>query len=456
MPTPAIEEHFQNCTNIGGFGARACLAAGLVVFCQYADMAAAQSNGSGLKAPLPVQAPAAGKRKTIEPPAPDVWSASEIADARRICTDALNSMSAKIEELAPIKKGPCGSPAPIRLISIGKTNPVTFKPAPTVSCRMLVPLKQWISRGLQPAAERHLDTRVKTVSVMSSYSCRTRYGRKGARMSEHAFANALDIGGFRLATDGRVSVLKDWGPTKRDIARAVAAAKAKKLKAEKLKTARSGATSAPVAPPEPPRVARRQSPSIANSTRVKPNLPEVRIDTRRAARRAEERRRQRRKEALHRSRQADQRRTAVAARERGPLDRPIRRPGPRAERRPYSGSIGGAFGVGTPVVSPPPLPVRRPLRRAVRSEFPSAPSVRSRRQLSPRTAPSAAGRFQPPYRLGGPKPAGKSTPRAAFLRSVHASACRIFGTTLGPEANEAHRNHFHVDMFPRKRRGYCE
>jgi len=47
-------------------------------------------------------------------------------------------------------------------------------------------------------------------------------------------------------------------------------------------------------------------------------------------------------------------------------------------------------------------------------------------------------------------------PRAVFLRTIHNSACRIFGTTLGPEANEAHRNHFHLDMYPRRRRGYCE
>jgi hypothetical protein len=47
-------------------------------------------------------------------------------------------------------------------------------------------------------------------------------------------------------------------------------------------------------------------------------------------------------------------------------------------------------------------------------------------------------------------------PRARFLRDVHASACRIFGTTLGPEANEAHRNHFHIDMADRKIKKICD
>jgi hypothetical protein len=32
-----------------------------------------------------------------------------------------------------------------------------------------------------------------------------------------------------------------------------------------------------------------------------------------------------------------------------------------------------------------------------------------------------------------------------FLRVVHDSACKRFGTTLGPAYNEAHRNHFHLE-----------
>jgi hypothetical protein len=41
--------------------------------------------------------------------------------------------------------------------------------------------------------------------------------------------------------------------------------------------------------------------------------------------------------------------------------------------------------------------------------------------------------------------------RAAFLRDIHDGACEIFGTTLGPEANDAHKNHFHLDMKERRR-----
>jgi hypothetical protein len=47
------------------------------------------------------------------------------------------------------------------------------------------------------------------------------------------------------------------------------------------------------------------------------------------------------------------------------------------------------------------------------------------------------------------------TTEAAFLRRLHHGACSVFGTVLGPEANEAHRDHFHFDMKERKIRGIC-
>ena len=64
----------------------------------------------------------------------------------------------------------------------------------------------------------------------------------------------------------------------------------------------------------------------------------------------------------------------------------------------------------------------------------------------------------PPSRLGGPRanPEARVSSRQAFLRRIHAGACRHFGTVLGPEANEAHRNHFHLDMAERKVKRICE
>jgi len=41
---------------------------------------------------------------------------------------------------------------------------------------------------------------------------------------------------------------------------------------------------------------------------------------------------------------------------------------------------------------------------------------------------------------------GKDTAAGHFLRAVHDGACGVFRTTLGPDYNAAHANHFHLDI----------
>ncbi|MFA9201177.1 MAG: extensin family protein [Cypionkella sp.] len=51
----------------------------------------------------------------------------------------------------------------------------------------------------------------------------------------------------------------------------------------------------------------------------------------------------------------------------------------------------------------------------------------------------------------GPDPAARR-----FLRVIHASACKRFGTILGPDYNAAHRDHFHLEApDPAGGAGYC-
>lgn len=50
-----------------------------------------------------------------------------------------------------------------------------------------------------------------------------------------------------------------------------------------------------------------------------------------------------------------------------------------------------------------------------------------------------------------------SADERAFLRRLHESACKRFGTVLGPNYNAAHANHFHFDMGKSMKDGssYC-
>jgi hypothetical protein len=96
----------------------------------------------------------------------------------------------------------------------------------------------------------------------------------------------------------------------------------------------------------------------------------------------------------------------------------------------------------------------------------SIPGLSINIQGAPPGQSSGLGLMQP-SRLGGPKPAnapqaqppGPAVPpmvKTQFLHAAHQSACKIFGTVLGPEANKAHKNHFHVDMAERKMGAICD
>lgn len=90
---------------------------------------------------------------------------------------------------------------------------VTLLPGnPVLQCPLAVRYVIWERQVLQPAAEETFGSRVAGLNDVGSYSCRRIYGQTdpNARPSEHARANALDIGGMTLADGRRVSVLEDW------------------------------------------------------------------------------------------------------------------------------------------------------------------------------------------------------------------------------------------------------
>lgn len=79
-----------------------------------------------------------------------------------------------------------------------------------MSCPVAAALALWEWHVVQPAAARHLGSRVTTLDHLGTYSCRRVNNRADGDWSEHATANAIDISGFRLADGRRVSILGDW------------------------------------------------------------------------------------------------------------------------------------------------------------------------------------------------------------------------------------------------------
>jgi hypothetical protein len=89
---------------------------------------------------------------------------------------------------------------------------------------MVVGLDRWLKDSVQPAAREAFSSPVSKI-IGSSYACRNVYNRPDDHLSQHAFANAIDLPMFLLADGRRVDFTHGRGPTRRDL---VAAEKAKK------------------------------------------------------------------------------------------------------------------------------------------------------------------------------------------------------------------------------------
>jgi len=341
--------------------------------------------------PVTLTTKAAGKTGEGTSADASSWSAAEISSARALCAQIFKSLDVVTLPEEPIKEGPCGDPAPVRLVSIGTNPAVTLSPPPIVNCQMVEALHRWLSKELQPLARKHLRSPITTINVMSSYSCRNAYGRTNGSLSEHARANALDIRGFVTKKGVESQLLAHWGPTQKELA------EAKRLAAEKAAAAK-------------------------------------------AARLAEAQRKREAWKQTQATRKAEGERALTAE-----LAPPM-----RADATPALTMLGATAG--------------KFYRTLVEDEKDGTAEIENQ--------PDAMGSAQ---KLGGPEtqaavqlpePKAKIAPSVAsrravntqyarFLREAHASACRIFGTVLGPEANKAHSNHFHIDLAQRERGNYC-
>ncbi len=265
----------------------------------------------------------------------ETWTEAEIGRAREECMHVLKSTSAEVDFLDPVKSSTCGLPAPVRLKSLGSSSRIVFDPPVETNCRLMAALYRWTADTLQPEAKKSYKSTVSRIVGASAYSCRNIYFLPTGNLSQHAFANAIDIGAFELADGRMVTILKGWGPTARDATM----------------------------------LAKRPSKSVQSKS--------------------------------------------VTAGDK------------KAPKTTYAA-----------IASNPHL---------AKASLPIKPST------APGAAPSVVSRIESDRNAATVKP----TAATVFLRNLHKGACREFETVLGPEANDAHRNHFHFDLNPSRGRSHC-
>lgn len=108
----------------------------------------------------------------------------------------------------------CGIPDPVRLRVVHGI-PLT-SPA-TINCGTAQSLSQWVIRADEIIG--NTGGGIANLRVVASYACRTRNSRPGARLSEHATGNAIDIAGIGLEDGTELSVLDDWRSNRSQIMR---------------------------------------------------------------------------------------------------------------------------------------------------------------------------------------------------------------------------------------------
>jgi hypothetical protein len=167
--------------------------------------------GAGLAAadlvPLPRPRPAA----PVMPSAPRTFAVvaagldlTSVTSNPTPCDNRLESMAAITLRPRLIGPGACGGADLIELeaVLLPDDTRVNIIPAAMMRCGMAESLAAWLRDEVAPRLAAALGSPLSAIENYDSYSCRSRNRVAGAKLSEHAKGNAIDVRAFHLA-DGR-------------------------------------------------------------------------------------------------------------------------------------------------------------------------------------------------------------------------------------------------------------
>jgi hypothetical protein len=137
------------------------------------------------------------------------WRLAGIKNYPQACVRTLKAPHIEAQPIAdsPIRDG-CGWQNSVRLVSAGGVRAGFDR----LTCETAVALALWLEREVQPLAREMLGQPVRSIQSYGSYSCRNIIGNRlwSNVRSQHATANAADIGGFTLADGRTISVRRQW------------------------------------------------------------------------------------------------------------------------------------------------------------------------------------------------------------------------------------------------------
>jgi hypothetical protein len=113
------------------------------------------------------------------------------------CLARLVALGVAFTKEEPIDDGLCWVQYPLKVTSLGSG--VEILPEATMTCRTAEALAEWTKDVLVPVSSDKLEATPTKIVHSSTYICRTRNGDPDAKLSEHAFANAVDVSSIAFA-----------------------------------------------------------------------------------------------------------------------------------------------------------------------------------------------------------------------------------------------------------------
>lgn len=159
------------------------LAAGLFAGLYLTPALAAEISGLPRARPQPPQSaqPPLARQRPARPP-----------DQEAACRRELAAQGAAFEDIEPITgNGACGVSAALRVSRI--TQSIDLRPAADMNCQTALALARWVNASVVPAAREFLSAGVSQIGQNSTYVCRGRNNVANAKISEHAYGNAVDV-----------------------------------------------------------------------------------------------------------------------------------------------------------------------------------------------------------------------------------------------------------------------
>lgn len=154
--------------------------------------------GVAAAAPEQIAAVPPAKPPSPAPPTLPPASGSTAACLAALAGDDVDFRRLPADDDAPHEA--CGADVPLEVSTL--PGGVALRPAAILSCPMARALAAWTRDALAPAALDILGQRPTALRVAGSYVCRRVNGAPRASLSQHAFANAIDIAGVDLTETG--------------------------------------------------------------------------------------------------------------------------------------------------------------------------------------------------------------------------------------------------------------